>query len=501
MFNDYTWKLYLQSNGQKIVEMFTHNLTEKVEAEYADQVKQLQDVYSDAGVAEDTHAALLDLIQYRETADDEPVANEGFINATAPLESVYEEIDFYPEDFLQYWLEEDKKEKYVFERFAWGLPFISTNWSILCPGLFIPYYYFGNYNVLTKIADTFGIEIPPVPKKADYKGRLWHYADLCKAFYKFRQDNKLSIGEFCAFLYDFAPNYIGGKDSYLVKDLPEPRSAFFIGGNGKGGDATAEDDPSTIAFWQCNPNTRAGDLIVMYLRTPISSISSIWRAKSVGFIDPFFYYYRCTYIGDPIKIERININDIKKDPILGKMKIVASNMQGINGVELRPSEYNYIVDLTSADAPKLEYVSQESDGIFENEKAVEEKLIKPLIKRLGYSEEEYVQQMYIEIGNHNHALIPDFVLHPKSSQGHYSGFAIIEAKRSIPTEKQLTEVKSQARSYAKLLGTKYSVIAAQEKVWVMEEKDDYSKCIFEENWDALSDADVFYELEKLIGNR
>lgn len=501
MLNEYVWKLYLQSGGNKTVDFFKNSLTIQLSEKYADDLKKLQEVYSLTELSESTHYQLTALVTYYKENEKEPYIDTEYIEGTAPIEDVIEEAEVWIEDYYQYWLKEDEKDKNVFERFIESLPFISTNWAILCPGVFVPYYFFGTYNVLTTIANTFGIDLPEIPKKADYKARLWHYTELCKAFYRFRQDNNLSVYEFCAFLYDFAPQYIGGKDSYIIKDLPEPRSAFFVGGGGNNEDATAEDDPETVSFWQSNPATRAGDLIVMYLRTPISAISSIWRSKSVGFIDPFFYYYRCTYIGDPIKVNRIPLDKIKEDPVLGAMPIVRKNMLGINGVEFRPSEYNHIVDLTKADVPRLEYIANSGDGVYENEKAVEEKLIKPLIDRLGYSEEEYVQQMYVEIGNHNHALIPDFVLHPESSKGHYSGEVIIEAKRSITSNKQLTEVKSQARSYAKLLGTKYAVIAAQEKVWVMSEKDDYTECIFEESWDSLENADVFYELNHLIGKR
>lgn len=98
-------------------------------------------------------------------------------------------------------------------------------------------------------------------------------------------------------------------------------------------------------------------------------------------------------------------------------------------------------------------------------------------------------------------LIPDFVLNPINSGGHYSGFAIIEAKRSISSEKQLNKTKTQARSYAKLLGTKYAVIASMEKIWVTSANDDYTGNIFEESWEALAEADVFYRLEKLIGQK
>ncbi len=117
--------------------------------------------------------------------------------------------------------------------------------------------------------------------------------------------------------------------SYIINDLPEPKSAYFIGGGGRNGDESAEDDLREIFCWQCNPDTRAGDMIVMYLTSPISAISSVWRSCSVGFNDPFFYYYRCTFIGYPLKGKRIGIDEIKKDKTLGKMPLVSKNMQGI----------------------------------------------------------------------------------------------------------------------------------------------------------------------------
>ena len=163
------------------------------------------------------------------------------------------------------------------------------------------------------------------------------------------------------------------------------------------------------------------------------------------------------------------------------------------------SEYNRLAVLTDGKVPLLEYVMESGSSTFENEKAVEEKLIKPLIRRLGYSEEDYVQQLHIEIGNHNHALIPDFVLHPLSAQGHYSAYSVIEAKRSISNTKQLEATKTQVRSYAKLLGARYAVIASKEKVWVMSAKDDYSDAVFEAAWDELANADIFYSLNRLIG--
>ena len=34
---------------------------------------------------------------------------------------------------------------------------------------------------------------------------------------------------------------MGGIDSYIIRDLPEPKAAYFIGGGGDNEDATAED--------------------------------------------------------------------------------------------------------------------------------------------------------------------------------------------------------------------------------------------------------------------
>ena len=272
----------------------------------------------------------------------------------------------------------------------------------------------------------------------DYKGRFYLYGEICKVLYRFRHDNGLSPYELYAFLYDFAPKYIGGIDSYIEKHLPEPRSAFFIGGDGRNTDATAENDEDAVLFWQCDPDIRAGDMLVMYIKSPISAISSVWRCCSTGFNDPFYWYYRCSYICSPRKVRRFGIEKIKKDKILGKMPIVKKNLQGINGVELRPSEYNHILDITKGtDIKRLKYALNISENECVNEREVENNLIKPLLKKMGYTEDDYIQQLVIPIGNHNHLLIPDFVLLPQKKRGYDTGFAIIEAKRSITNKREL----------------------------------------------------------------
>lgn len=174
-------------------------------------------------------------------------------------------------------------------------------------------------------------------------------------------------------------------------------------------------------------------------------------------------------------------------------------MQGVNGVELRPSAYHRILDIANSDAMRLEFDEISNDSEFELEKDVENKLIKPLIAKLGYSEDNWVSQMYVEIGNHNNTLIPDFVLLPNITKGHQTAFAIIEAKLIIPNQSALEEVRIQARSYACQLRARYAVVASKDILYVFCEDDDYTDSIFTATWSEFNDLDIFADLRKIIG--
>ena len=74
---------------------------------------------------------------------------------------------------------------------------------------FIIQYFKHNFNVLNLIADEFDIDLPSLPKRKDYEGRFDYYGKICKVLHNFRIKNNMSTYELCAFLYDFAPKYIG----------------------------------------------------------------------------------------------------------------------------------------------------------------------------------------------------------------------------------------------------------------------------------------------------
>lgn len=486
MFNGYVWQMYLSGSGGEIVRFFEINLRGNLSEAYTEKVCELHKAYCPSrAVNTNLYEELSDLCG--DLAQGAYLLDDGEYSIESALKYVYtivkEEID-------------DSQQR-IFEWFANSLAYISTQLSIELPEFFVPYYFKCNFNIFERIAQEFDIPLPEIPSRKDYKGRFFYYGDICATLHDFREKHNMSPYELCAFLYDFAPKYVGGKDGYIIQELPNPKSAYFVGGSKN--DCSLSDDPEEIACWQCNPDTMAGDMIVMYLRSPVSAIDSIWRSVSVGFYDPFFYYYRCTYISRRCKIDRVCQKELAQDSVFRELPIVKKNMRGVNGVELSPSVYNHLLDLTKANLPRFDYIENNEALTLIREKDVENQLIKPFLTNLGYNETDYRQQLYIEIGNHNHALIPDFVIHPIVSKGHQSAAYLIEAKYSIVTTKQLEEAKAQARGYAKLLAAKYSVIASKEGIWITSRDDDYSKDILSFSWAALRNADSFHMVFMLLG--
>ena len=488
MFNRYIWNNYLDAGGKHIVHIFAESLTKGITERYVETIKKLRSVYCpDRNVIEEAAQQLHDLAH--DMAEDPTLIRRGRTCAQgSALESLYNEID----------AGENLSENHIFSCFAGSIDYFTTSLSISSPDVFIPYYFKYNFNIFEKIAHEFGIRISQIPYKKEYRKRFFYYADICRSLHGFREMYGLSPYELCAFLYDFAPNYLGGSKSFIIENPPEPKGFFCIGGSEN--DFFLKNKKSDIICWQCNSEALAGDMAIMYLRSPISAMDSIWKIVSTGFNDPFFYYYRCAYIEKIKSITRISLNKLRNDTVFQKLPIVKKNMQGINGVEILPSVYNHLLDLAGCDLQRIEYAQENADELYAVERDVEQKLVKPFLARLGYAEEDYRQQLYIEIGNHNFALIPDFAILPKVTSEHHSAYILLEAKLSIPSEKKLKAAKKQARSYAKQLGAAYCVVVSREGIWISRSEDDYTADIFTSYWKDIYDPDTFSLVARLIGN-
>jgi hypothetical protein len=495
MLNPYVWQLYLNGPGRKTVAFFKKNLSITFTKDYADDIYRFHRLYCPSeNILKEHHRQLVDL---HKTHPNIKRFVSSVRNALSSTRDCYSLLN----DLYEVLEEDLEKPNAIFSEFSTGIAYYTTLMAIESPEWCVPYYFQYTFNVLTRIAETFGIDLPEIPPKKDYRGRFFYYAKICETLKAFREIHHLSPYELCAFLYDFAPRYIGGTKSFIipVEKLPEPKSVYFIGGAKD--DAFLSKHTHTITPWQCSPDTLAGDVIVMYLRSPISAIDSIWRSVSTGFNDPFFYYYRCTYIAQPKSISRFSLQAMRQDPIFSKLSTVRKNMQGINGVELQPSVYNHLLDLTHASLPKLAAPSAGDDSVhpIAREKDVEDQLIKPFLKRLGYSEQDYEQQLYIPIGNHNGTLIPDFVIRPRIQNENPTAFFLIEAKKSIAAARDLEDAKRQARSYARQLNAAFTVVASQEGLWIASVADDYTQDILIHTWDELKNVDCFHAVAARLG--
>ena len=197
----------------------------------------------------------------------------------------------------------------------------------------------------------------------------------------------------------------------------------------------------------------------------------------------------------------MTLKQMKSDKIVGKLPIVNKNMQGVNGTEIKPSIYNYMIDKAHSKIIKISCYEANSSIKIQNEHDVEIQLIEPLLEKLGWSKSEYVPQMNIRLGSGADRIVPDYVILPEQIPYHETALYVIEAKQSITSEKKLDAAKGQARSYARQLQSKNAVIASQEAIWVTSEDDDFNDIVFHCTWEEMNDPDIFAQLSRLIGKK
>jgi hypothetical protein len=313
-----------------------------------------------------------------------------------------------------------------------------------------------------------------------------------------------------AFLYGFANDVV---KKYEINDtLPKPRKAFFVGGGKKSdgidvsGDFAYLDnaDEATVTRWNGNLETQPGDIIVVYCLSPRSCIHSIWRAVTPGFLDPFYHFYKTVYIGNPIIVTPLSLNEMQNDEILSQMPLIKANMQGINGRLIEKVYYDRILDLLAKKGTKLNDVPKLAndtiaDVALKNEKDVEKNLLEPLLKRLGYKESDWKQQLKLRMGR-GVKVYPDYVLFPVEEYNNESGYWIWEAKYSISSNKQLKEDFGQAKSYALRLNCKGLGLISKEGIWLSSANFDFEKINYW-TWKQISDVDIFNNIFDIAGNK
>ena len=364
-----------------------------------------------------------------------------------------------------------------------------------------------SFYVVLRNCRLLGIELPELPKARDYRGAMIWYYDICSAFQQFQEKYGLSDAEFCACLYDLGDILHDDEES---KEMPRPVNVWMTGAS-KDDYKSLEEDMSTGGLWQCNQSTRRGDIVVLYAVSPNSCIHSIWRADSEGSFNPFDYRQCRTELTDGVKITPIKLAELKADPVFGTLPMLNNNLQGLNGKMLPSWAYSALLKMIEAKGddmsriPVLYDAKDWNPGIISDEKDVEEKILIPALKDLGYAETDWTRQLRMKSGRKEEREIPDFVFFPHGERQFENAPFLIEAKYQMRSEKDHKDAYRQAQSYARMVQADIFGICDEESLIIYERlRDgsfDYGNPSFERHWAEISgDVEIHSELMKLIGS-
>ena len=477
-FNPYTWNLYRQTViGEKMIKYFS-------DAEGYDLFKRYcphscfipEDLYNDW---------LEDIYCYGVSDYDKPVsldeAKELYVSLIT-LGIRVEGQQWLPANDFKNMLEIIQPMSYILSQFA--------------PEYFFPYLFLCRIFELDKIADFFGIDLPNIPKRADYKGRCMYYWELCEIFYGFRKENGLSSVELWAFLYDFALNNIQNEKT----DIPKPSQAWFIGGR-----LYPEDKSLDSKFWQSNPDTAKGDILVHYETSPVSAITCIETSLTDGVIDPLFRYYGCIYIGNRISIPRISLKELQADEYFSKHSLIRKRFQGVNGWGMSSEDYSELLRVIKAKGfdtdtlPKLYAPTMPKNVNIEIERDVEQQLLEPLLNSMGwYENKDFIRQLPIHAGR-GHRVFPDYALHYDNKPDEERAKVLIEAKSHMKNNKEIEEAFLQARSYACLLESSVIILCDKVGLIVYEKKGSFDRDRYKKyHWIEFENPDIFNELKNKL---
>ena len=388
-----------------------------------------------------------------------------------------------------------------------NLPLVSLGLHLAYPETFLPYGLTGYYYLVSRVSETFGIPLPPVPPKKDLLARWLYYGHWCAAFQEFRQLNEMTLPELLAFLYDFSVNYVYTTSQ---NELPEPRNAWLLIGGVENGDLEwiEEQQAVTEVNWQGSLDMRRGDVCLMYIRSPVSAVHSLWRVVEDAYVDPFFHYKQSVQIGSPLRLPSLTFGEIAADPYLGGNKYVKANLQGASGKALSHGEYERFLQMLSvkADLPAgiPHFAPQEAVDLsaLGNERDVEVQLVEPLLRRAGLESGDWVRQLAVRMGR-GERVYPDYAIGVSGTAPEQRVQALVEVKYRMAGERDWREAFLQAKSYGLRLGAQVIVTAAAEGIRIYRRsKDDFDFAQGDHQpWSALGEGETLRHLGRLLSGR
>ena len=357
-------------------------------------------------------------------------------------------------------------------QFANSVTSISLGLWAAHPDNFVPYSFRRRFDIFREICDELGIDLPEPPGEKSWDRRVAYYADVNDALLEFGERHGLAPTDVAALLHDFGSRHVRSEED---EELPEPRAVWWHhGGVNDNGDFDLLDaaDASTRTTWQGNDQARRGDIAVVWCLSPRSCDHSIWRITRDGHSDPFMYFSRIVEIGHPITgLPPLSFADLSAHPSFSQWPAVRAHFQGASGRELPHFAYEALLDVYSAKKadvrrlPKVEPLALPDGLTIRTERDVEEKLLEPLLREIGYDEAVWRRQLPVQMGR-GERVFPDYALGIVGKRGEERCALVAEAKLTVPTQRSLHRDFRQARSYALRLEAKAVLVASREGVWV-----------------------------------
>lgn len=448
-----------------------------------------------------------------------------FLSKAVPEEVKYDIVGQYEEKkaFFQ-WLisyaidEEDEdfvelpQRNFKYQLFA----NIIRTWTLyqFLPQAFLPNLFALQFHYLARFAKEYEIELPPVPSRSAYKDRCMYYVELNNVLQAYAYDNGITQPEeMCAFWFGLALPLAKEQIEADRNKLPEmPEQAWLLVGN------YGENERDMISgFWQANPMTVRGDVMLFYEKSPIKALNSVWIAMDDGVADPFFHYMGYSWISHKIEIpesQSLTYQDFKNSEYFinrdKKGNFVSKNFQDCSGWAVTFEDYAEIKRMLEAKGfdtsalPRLYEPEGLSAEDIHTEKDVYEKLVTPMLEQMGWKEGvDFFREVEFAAGHSTtgHAMNkrPDYCLHMRNDGHKVYAKVVIEAKYHMQNKKELAETFDQCLSYARWGNAKVMVLCDKNSIYVYEQdasgQFNPTKNVTRYRWEQLSNLEFFKKLK------
>lgn len=387
----------------------------------------------------------------------------------------------------------------------------------IMPQAFIPNLFALQFHYLARFAREYDIEQPKVPSRSAYKDRCMYYVELNQVLLDYAHHNGITIPEeVCAFWFGLVLPLMKEEIETDRTSLPEtPEQAWLL--VGQYGD---EERNMESGFWQANPMTKRGDIMVFYEKSPVKAVNAVWIALDDGVADPFFPFIGYSWIGHKIEIpadKALTYQDFKNNDYFKnrekKGNFVSKNFQDCSGWAVTYDDYAEIKRMLQEKGFDISVLPSlyEPEGVsakeIHHENDVYKKLVTPMLEQMGWKEgEDFLREVEFAAGHSTtgHAMNkrPDYCLHLSYVGKKVYAKVIIEAKYSIRNVEELSATFDQCLSYASWGQAKVMVLCDKDSIYVYEQNKkgqfELEGHVARYRWEQLSNPEIFKELKRKL---